>query len=176
MPHRPRTWTPGTAACVALVALFAFRLLFGLSSEMFFEDETQIFLIGLRYYATGHWPFFGPDVVWTKSEIPGALQGLLVGVPLRVWPIPESPYILLNVLSAAALAAEAWYLCARFPSAPRWLVWGWLFTMPWTLQFSTHIINPSYVLPAAVAFFIGFFETVPAFRRGYINPAAAFAL
>jgi len=71
-----------------LGVLFAFRLLFGLSSEFFFEDETQIYLIGLRHFATGHWPFFGPDVVWTKSEIPGALQGLLVGVPLSVAPIP----------------------------------------------------------------------------------------
>jgi hypothetical protein len=155
---------------------FVFRLLFGLSSELFFEDETQIFLIGLRYYATGSWPFFGPDVVWTTSEIPGALQGLLVGVPLRLLPLPEAPYVLLNLLSALALAAQAWYICARVPSVPRWLVWGWLFTMPWTLQFSTHIINPSYVLPAAVAFFIGFFETVPAFRRGLVPPAIGFAL
>lgn len=163
-------------AIAFVAAAFVFRLLFGLSSELFFEDETQIFLIGLRYYATGSWPFFGPDVVWTMSEIPGALQGLLVGVPLRLLPLPEAPYVLLNLLSAIALAAQAWYICARLPSVPRWLVWGWLFTMPWTLQFSTHIINPSYVLPAAVAFFIGFFETVPAFRRGLVPPALGFAL
>jgi len=163
-------------AIAFVAAAFVFRLLFGLSSELFFEDETQIFLIGLRYYATGSWPYFGPDVVWTRSEIPGALQGLLVGVPLRLVPLPEAPYVLLNLLSAIALAAQAWYICARVPTAPRWLVWGWLFTMPWTLQFSTHIINPSYVLPAAVAFFIGFFETVPAFRRGLVPPAIGFAL
>src|SRR5262245_56547122 len=35
----------GTAAFLALAGLFFFRLLFGLSSEFFFEDETQIFLI-----------------------------------------------------------------------------------------------------------------------------------
>jgi hypothetical protein len=174
-PERERRpyarWAIGFVA-----AAFVFRLLFGLSSELFFEDETQIFLIGLRYYATGHWPYFGPDVVWTKSEIPGALQGLLVGLPLRALPVPEAPYVLLNLLSAIALAAQAWYTCARVPTVPRWLVWGWLFTMPWTLQFSTHIINPSYVLPAAVAFFIGFFEAAPAFRRGLVPPAAGFAL
>ena len=67
---------------LALLALFAFRLYFGLSLRFFAEDESQIFLIGLRYYTTGHWPYFGPDVVWTESEIPGALQGLLVGAPL----------------------------------------------------------------------------------------------
>src|SRR5438132_10456769 len=78
-----------------IIALFAFRLLFGLSSEFFFEDETQIFLMGLRYHATGAWPYFGPDVVWTKSEIPGALQALLVGIPLNLWPVPEAPFVLL---------------------------------------------------------------------------------
>ena len=82
----------------AIFGLFAFRLFFGLSSSFFGEDETQIFLIGLRHYATGAWPYFGADVVWTRSEIPGALQGLLVGLPLRVWPVPEAPYVFLNLL------------------------------------------------------------------------------
>jgi hypothetical protein len=34
-------------------------------------------------------------------------------------------------------------------------------TAPWTLNFSTHIVNPSYVLPGAIPFFIGFLETCP---------------
>ena len=161
---------------LALVALFTFRLLFGLSREFFFEDETQIFLIGFRYYATGEWPYFGPDVVWTKSEIPGALQGLLVGLPLRAAPYPESPYVALAVLSFAALALFAWYAGAHRPAAPRWLIWGWLFTIPWTLQFSLHPINTSYILPAALVFFVGFFESVPALSIGRIPPAAAHAL
>ena len=152
-------WPPARkrAALVvlALLTLFAFRLAFGLASEFWFEDETQIFLIGLRYQATGAWPFFGPDVVWTKSEIPGALQAMLVGLPLKAVPIPESPFVLLNLLSFAALAALAWYACRRLPSLPRWLVWGWFCTLPLTLPFSTHVINPSYVLPAAIGFFIG---------------------
>src|SRR4030095_12681566 len=103
-----------------LGACFAFRLLFGLSSEFFFEDETQIFLLGLRYHATDRWPLFGPDVVWTKSEIPGALQALLVGVPLKIAPVPEAPFVLLNLLSFAALAALAWYACRHLPRVPRW--------------------------------------------------------
>ena len=159
-----------------VAALFTFRLLFGLSSEFFFEDETQIFLMGLRYFATGRWPYFGPDVVWTKSVIPGALQALLVGVPLKIFPVPEAPFLLLNLLSTGALAGFAVYLSRRFPSAPRWLIWGWFFTIPWTLQYSTHIINPSYVLPAAIVFFIGFFEAVPIFRLGVITPPIAYAM
>ena len=159
----------------ALVLIFGFRLLYGLSSEFFFEDETQIFLMGLRYYATGAWPYFGADVVWTKSEIPGALQGLLVGVPLNIVPVPEAPYVLLNLLSMAALAAFAWYITVRLPSLPAWLVWGWLMTLPWTLEFSTHIINPSYLLAPALVFFLGFFEAVPAFRLGKMPEPLAFA-
>jgi hypothetical protein len=161
---------------IALSAIFAFRLLYGLSRELFFEDETQIFLMGLRYYATGAWPHFGADVVWTKSEIPGALQALLVGVPFNVLPVPEAPYLLLNMLSMLALAGFAWYITARLPEMPQWLVWGWLMTVPWTIEFSTHIINPSYLLAAALVFFIGFFEAVPVFRLGKIPVAATFAL
>ena len=103
-----------------LAACFLFRLLFGLSREFFFEDETQIFLLGFRYYATGDWPFFGPDVVWTRSEIPGALQPLLVGLPLRVAAIPEAPFVLLNLLSFGALCALAWYVSRLRPATPRW--------------------------------------------------------
>src|SRR6185295_17678014 len=159
-----------------LVALFAFRLWFGLSREFFFEDETQIFLIGFRYVATGEWPFFGPDVVWTKSEIPGALQGLLVGIPLRIAPYPEAPYVLLGLLSFAALCAFAWYVGEHRPTAPRWLVWGWLLTIPWTIEFSGHLINTSYILPASLIFFLGFFESVPALSLARIPPAAAHAM
>jgi hypothetical protein len=161
------------AAAAALAALFVFRVGFGLSSEFFFEDETQVFLIGLKHYATGAWPFFGADVVWTRSEIPGALQGLIVGVPLTVVPAPESPFVLLNLLSFAAICALAWYVKRRLPWLPAWLVWGWFLTVPWTLQFSTHIINPSYVLAGAVLFFVGFFEAVPIFSTGAIGAATA---
>ena len=49
-------------------------------------------------------------------------------------------------------------------------------TMPWTLQYSTHVYNPSYVLPAAVVFFIGFFEAMPVFSLGLIRGPVAFAM
>ena len=164
----------GKTASLALAALFLGRLAFGLASEFWSEDETQIYLMGLRYYATGDWPYFGPDVVWTESQIAGALQPLLVGVPLRIAPVPEAPFILLNLLSFATLGGLAAYITHREPSLPRWLVWGWLLTVPWTLQFSTHVNNPSYVLPAAIVFFIGFFEAVPALSLGLASPRLAF--
>src|SRR5262245_57439155 len=159
-----------------LAALFGFRLAFGLASDFFFEDQTQIYLIGLRYYATGRWPFFGPDVVWTRSEIPGALQGLLVGIPFHVVAAPESPTVLLNLLSFAALCLFAWYLTRVLPTLPRWLVYAWFLTIPWTIQFSTNIINSSYILPATILFFVGFFEATSAFTIGVIHPDVAFAM
>ena len=161
-------------AAGALVAFFLYRLVYGLSSEFFFEDQTQIYLMGLRYFATGEWPYFGPDVVWTESEIPGALQPLLVGFPLRIVAAPEAPFVLVNFLSVAALAAFAWYIAKRLPQVPRWLIWGWLMTVPWTLEYSTNIVNPSYLLAPALIFFLGFFEAVPIFRVGVVPERLAF--
>jgi hypothetical protein len=163
----------GAAWGLALAAAFLFRLGFGLCSEFWFEDETQIFLLGLRYHSTHAWPYFGPDVVWTKSQIPGALQSLLVGLPMDLLPAPEAPFVVLNLLSFAALCYLAWYLCARLPELPRWLVWTWVLTAPWTLHYSTHVVNPSYVLPAAVVFFVGFWEAHPRLRAGLAPPALA---
>ena len=160
---------------LALAALFGFRLLFGLSQRLFTDDETQIYLLGLRFFASGQWPYFGPDVVWTETQIPGALQALLVGLPFFIAQIPEAPYLLLNVLSMGALVLFGWYLSARLPEQPRWLLWGWLFTLPWTLESSTHIVNPSYVLPASVFFFVGFMEAWPSLRIGRVPVPMAHA-
>jgi hypothetical protein len=146
---------------------FLFRLAFGLCSEFWFEDEKQIYLIGLKFYSTGQWPYFGPDVTNT-IQIPGALQGLMVGLPFYVLRIPEAPYILLNVISFAALCFFAWYCTKRLPDIPKWIVWTWLLTAPWTLNLSTHILNPSYVLAGAILFFVGVLETYPGLRRDLI--------
>jgi hypothetical protein len=72
--------------CVALGLAFAFRLAYGLTSNFWTEDERQIYLIGLRSFARGEWPYFGADVVWTGGSLPGAMQGLLICWPLSVCP------------------------------------------------------------------------------------------
>ncbi|HEX8557095.1 MAG TPA: hypothetical protein VF668_03280 [Pyrinomonadaceae bacterium] len=150
-----------------LGAAFLFRLGYGLSSQFWADDERQVYLIGLKFYATGAWPYFGPDVA-SGVQVPGALQGLLVGLPLVAAPAPESPFLLVNALSFAGLCLLAWYCARRLPGTPRWFVWGWLLTAPWTLNFSTHVVNPSYVLPAAAVFFVGALETYPATRKGLV--------
>lgn len=164
------------AVWLAALALgFLFRLAYGLSSSFWTEDERQVYLIGLRSFARNEWPYFGADVVWTQSQLPGALQAWLVRAPLEIWPAPESPVVFLNLLSFAALALLAWYLSRRVADVPRWLVWTGLLTLPWTLNFSTHIVNTSYILPGAIVFFVGFLEAAPSVRVGLLPRFVAWA-
>jgi hypothetical protein len=150
-----------------LLGAFLFRLAFGLCSQFWADDERQVYLIGLKFYSTGAWPYFGPDVA-RGVQVPGALQGLLVGLPLTAAPFPEAPFVLLNLLSFASLCLLAWYCTRRLPGCPAWFVWGWLLTMPWALNFSTHVVNPSYVLTGAILFFVGALETYPATRKALV--------
>jgi len=154
-------------ACLLLLA-FLFRLGFGLCSSFQDEDTKQIYLIGLKFYTTGAWPYFGPDVTNT-IQIPGALQGLVVGLSFYLLRIPEAPYLLVSVLSFSSLCFFAWYCTKRLPEIPKWFVWSWLITAPWTLNVSTQPYNPSYVLPAAILFFVAAIETYPFLTRGLIS-------
>jgi len=164
------------AFVIFLTAAFLFRLWFGLCSQFQDSDVKQIYLLGLKYYTTGAWPYFGPDVVWGEIQIPGALQGLLVGVPFFLLPLPEAPYVLLNALSFASLSLFAWYCCKRLPELPKWLVWVWLFTAPWVLDLSTTIYNPSYLLTGSIFFFVGLFEVLPFTRREILPHTLAFGM
>jgi len=155
-----------------LAGAFLFRLGYGLCSQFWADDERQVYLIGLKFYSTGEWPYFGPDVA-SGVQVPGALQGLLVGLPLHAAPVPEAPFVPLNLLSFAALCLLAWYCARRLPGTPAWFIWGWLLTAPWTLNFSTHVVNPSYVLPGAILFFVGALETIPATRKGLVPAGRA---
>lgn len=160
---------------VGLLLIVLFRLLYGVS-KFSGQDEFQVYLIGLKYYTSGVLPYWGPDVVFTQTRIPGSLQGLLVGLPFFVLPQPESPYVLLNLLSFLALLLLAWYLGQRIPALPKWCIYAWLLTAPWTLHFSTHIENPSYVLFGAVLFFVAIWELFPIYERPLISYKTAFFL
>ncbi len=170
MPNpKQNPWFGRPGFALLLTLAFLFRLGFGLCLPFWTDDEKQIYLIGLKFYCTRAWPYFGPDVTNTM-QIPGALQGLLVGLPLFVVGVPEAPYVLLNLISFAALCFFAWYVTRRLPEVPAWFVWTWLLTAPWTLNLSTHIFNPSYVLVGAILFFVGAIETYPALSKGVIRP------
>ena len=98
-------------------------------------------------------------------QLPGALQGLVVGLPFYALPAPEAPYLLLNILSFAVLCLLAWYCAKRVPEIPAWLSWWWLMTAPWTLDYSTQVLNLSYVLPGSILFFVSALETYPALSK-----------
>lgn len=172
--------SPRLRFILLFLGLLTFRTLFGLSQPFFSPDEVQTYLIGLKSYSTGAWPWFGPDLIVTEtgfySQLPGALEGLLIGLPFRVLPIPEAPFFLLNFLSLLALAFFGHYLCKRMPKLSFPLVFTWISLLPWNLHESTNIINPSYLLLGSILFFIGFLEALPATSLGWLSPARSFAL
>ncbi len=156
-----------------ILALFLFRLLFGLFNAKWQEyDQKQTYLIGLKQYTTQTWPYFGPDLTGAESsyssQIPGALEGLLIGLSFKLLPIPEAPYITLNILSMAGVVLLAWYIARR----SRELSFGWLLvwigSSPWCLNYSTSILNPCYLLLSACLFFVGLLETLPMTRLGLV--------
>lgn len=155
-----------------IVLLFGLRICYGLCCY-WMPDNLQIYLLGLKYYTTGLWPYFGPDVTYTDSQIPGALQGLLVGLPLYILSIPESPFFVLQVMVLASQVLLVWYVRQRLPAVPGWLVWLWLMSAPWAMAFSTIVVNPSYVLPFATLFFVCLLELLPLYRTRVISPYIA---
>jgi hypothetical protein len=160
--------------------LLVFRTVFSFSKSFFAVDELQTFLIGLKFYCTGAWPYFGPDLIVTETgfynQIPGALEGLLIGGPLYLFPIPEASLLMLNLLSLSAIAFLSWYIHKRLPAIPLWFTFTWIALLPWTLHESTRLINTGFLLFGSVLFFIGFMEAVPPLTLKWLTPLRAFAL
>ena len=156
--------------------LFLFRLMYGLCSEFWFVDELQIYLIGLKAFTSQTWPYYGPDVVYTNTQIPGALQGLLVALPFYILKIPEAPTILLNLLTFSSLALLVYYGSKRINSIPSWLLWVLIMTFPWTMGYGTRVVNPSYVLIFSVPFLIGLLELLPIYKNKILSFQLSFFL
>src|SRR5258708_6870269 len=138
-------------------AIFLFRLLFGLCQSNWSDyDEKQSYLTGLKFYTTGFWPYFGPDAAGSESsyysQIPGALEGLVIGLPFYILPIPEAPYILVNLLSAAGVLFLAWYIYKRIPQLSFIWLSLWIATTPWSIYYPTHISNMSYLYFSGILF------------------------
>lgn len=146
-----------TTFILILLAAFLLRLSFGLCSDIWYQ--IQLYTLGLKFYSTGLWPYFGPSVAW-GIQLPGALQALAIGLPMKICPIPEAPIILINILSFSGICLFAWYCTKRLPSFPAWIIWAWLLIAPWTVDWSTNLDNVSYLLVGSVLFFIGFMETI----------------
>ncbi len=174
---------------ILLVLLFlfllGFRTFFGLSKPFFGDtiieqDALQTYLIGLKPYTTNTWPYFGPDQyeldTGYHTQIAGALEPLSIDWPLRVWPIPEAPFLFLNLLSLSGLGLLAWYIWRRSKNLPFWFILVWACLLPWNLNESCHVLNICYVLFGACLFFVGFFEAIPEFSIDWLTPGWAFSL
>lgn len=168
----PKHWKWG----LALPAFFALRLAFGLWCAPIqpMSDEIQTYLLGLKYATTGLWPYYGNDVIKPPENLelltqdPGALEGLLIGLPLKIWPSPAAPFVLANLLSMAAFLLLAWYISLRLPKLPAWFIYSWVLIAPWCVHYTTNIMELSYSVPAACLFFVAFFESLPPWRLGRI--------
>ena len=157
-------------AAIVLRTIYGLCVNFAEVNTQYLQDYTQIYLIGLKFYITKIWPYWGPDITYTSSQIPGALQGLLVGLPFFISESPVSPFILLNILSTLSLAFFAWYISKKITGIPKWFIYAWLLTAPWTLNYSTTIINPSYVLAPAIIFFVSIIELLPIYEKKDFPP------
>jgi hypothetical protein len=171
VPGRPRLFWCG----FLFLALFLFRFYFGLCECKWWEvDERQTWLIGLKYYSTLQWPYFGPDVNGQEnqafnSQIPGALEGLTIGLPLRLFPFPETSVAVLALMTTFGAALLAWYIRRKCPSFSWPWLFAWIAVTPWSLFEGVHVINPAYDFLPSILFFIGFFECVPAFSTGLLS-------
>lgn len=174
MPTPTNRWRLISLLCF-LPAVFWLRFWFGASCRLWYVDEIQIYLIGLKFYTTHFWPYWGPDWIVPPStvvamQIPGALQGLVAGLPFFVKPVPEAPQVFVNLLSLSSLSLLAWYCTRRLPEVPAWIVWIWLMTAPWSMYVSTRVYNPAYALTGSVLFFVGFLEVLSYTSRQSISP------
>jgi hypothetical protein len=161
-----------------LSALFALRLAAGLCFPPVqpMEDEVHAALLGLKYYATGLWPYFGNEVfapypqTGFLTQDPGALQVLLIGLPWKLWPTPVASFVATNLMSMAGYCLLGFYACKRLPKLPAEFVLPWVLTLPWCLHYSTSVINISNSTPLACLFFVAFLESLPSLSLGLISP------
>jgi hypothetical protein len=163
-----------------LLFAFIFRLMFGLFLYGNPSDDILTYVIGLKYYCTGQWPYFGAVVGGSETtfvtRIPGALEGFLIGSVLELFPFPEAPFIVLNLLSMGAICFLAWYCHKRFPKFSLFWLLAYMLFLPWELYLTTNINNASFILFGSVLFFIGFFEAVKELSLGLIPLNRCYAM
>ncbi|MEI8134518.1 MAG: hypothetical protein WCH46_05485 [bacterium] len=150
--------------------IFIFRFLYSLANDFFAngDDVLQIYLIGLKAFTTHAHPYFGADLVYNESQIPGSLQGYLVSAMWYLWKIPEAPHILLNILLFLSLGFLAWFLSKRLPDVPKLLIVMYVYLLPWSMCYFTMILNPAYMICGSILFFAAIFEIYPSLKKNIL--------
>jgi hypothetical protein len=146
------------SSIILVLGLLLFRIYLGAQVNFSHEDYFQIYLIGIENAVSGVWSYWGPDIVWSKTRLPGAMQALLIGLPLRWTGNIYSPIILSNIISAAGLVLLAVYSRQRFPSLPlNFLICLYLLA-PFALFHGTVLLNTAYLIFSSALLFIAVFE------------------
>ena len=141
-----------------IIFLVACRIFLGLQINFSHEDYTQIYLIGLENALLDNWSYWGPDVVWSKTRLAGALQGLLVGLPISLTKSIYSPLIFSNLLSSLGPILLAFYAHFRFPKLNLALLISLLLLLPFYLYHGVVVLNTAYLLFSGALLFISVFE------------------
>jgi hypothetical protein len=150
---------PNRIYYIALILiLVVFRIFLGIQINFSHLDYEQIYLIGLENALSDQWSFWGPDVVWSKTRLAGALQGLLVGLPLRLFGHPFAPIVLSNVISSTGLLLVAFYAKKRFPSLSLSFLILLVLLLPFYLYHGVVVLNTAYLLFSGALLFISVFE------------------
>jgi len=143
---------------LSVVFLFCLRCFLGIQINFSHRDYEQIYLMGLENALSGKWSYWGPDVVWSYTRLPGALQGLLAGIPLKLVKHPYSPIIFSNLISSAGLIALALYSKLRFPDLSLFFLLFLFMLCPFCLFNGVVLLNTAYLIFTGAILFIAVFE------------------
>lgn len=132
-------------------------------------DESHIYMLGLKFFTDGAYPYWGPDVVYSSSYLVGGLQGLLVGIPLFIWVHPFSPYLFLFVMLSTSMIYLSWYISKLFPQLPKLLIYWIIGLTPFTIHTGLKVLNPAYVLCVSIPFMLSIGEIFKLFPIQYIS-------
>ena len=141
-----------------VLILLIFRICLGIQINFSHIDYDQIYLIGLEYVFNDNWSYWGPDVVWSKTRLPGAMQGFLAGFPIQLVEHPYSPIVFSNILSTIGLVLLALYGKKRFPSLNLNFLIALLLLLPFYLYHGVVLLNTAYLVFTGSLLFISVFE------------------
>jgi len=141
-----------------IAALLVFRIFIGIQTNFSHEDYHQIYLMGLENAYSGDWSYWGPDVVWSETRLPGALQGVLIGVPLKIFNHAYAPIVLSNLIAGLGLILIAFYTKRRFPKFSLNFLLILLLLLPAYLRDGTVLLNTAYLIFSGALLFISVFE------------------
>jgi hypothetical protein len=141
-----------------ITALLVFRIWYGIQINFSHPDYTQIYLIGLENALSENWSYWGPDIVWSKTRLPGAMQGILAGVPIKITGNIYSPIVLSNLITGFGLVLLAFYAKKRFPHLSIYFLLGLFLLFPFGFIHGTVLLNTAYLIFAGTLLFISAVE------------------